>query len=108
MRSINKVVTHGTIALVAWALAAPAWGQEADQQTPTIKAEVNLINIFATVRDKKKHIVPTLKKEDFRVFENDQEQKVAFFSTEKTLPITLGLLIDTSPSEQFRLPAEQE
>jgi len=82
--------------------------QQSDQQGPIIKTEVNLVNIFATVRDKKKRIVPTLKQEDFRVFENDQEQKIAFFSTEKTLPITLGLLIDTSGSEQNRLPAEQD
>src|SRR5256885_8962387 len=52
--------------------------------------------------DKKKQIIPTLKKEDFRIFENDQEQKIAFFTAEKTLPITLGLLIDTSGSEQYR------
>lgn len=82
--------------------------QQSDQQNPTIKAEVGLVNIFATVRDKKKMIIPSLKKEDFHVFENDQEQKIAFFSAEKTLPITLGLLIDTSGSEQNRLPAEQE
>jgi VWFA-related protein len=112
MRSMNKVVTHCTAALVAWALAAPVWAQEpaqqSDQQAPVIKTEVNLVNIFATVRDKKKHIIPSLKKEDFRVFENDQEQKIAFFSAEKTLPITLGLLIDTSGSEQYRLGAEQD
>lgn len=128
MRSLNKVVTHGTAGLVAWALMAPTWAQQqpiqrsaqqptqqssqqqaqSDQQTPTIKSEVNLVNIFATVRDKKKQIIPSLKKEDFRIFENDQEQKIAFFTAEKTLPITLGLLIDTSGSEQNRLPAEQE
>ena len=119
MRSINKVVTQCAAALVVWALGAAAGAQEptqqssqqsaqSDQQNPTIKSEVSLVNIFATVRDKKKQIIPTLKKEDFRVFENDQEQKIAFFSAEKTLPVTLGLLIDTSGSEQNRLPAEQE
>lgn len=128
MRSINKVVTQCAAALVVWALGASAGAQEpaqqvlqgasqqpaqqsaqqSDQQNPTIKSEVSLVNIFATVRDKKKEIVPSLKKEDFRVFENEQEQKIAFFSAEKTLPITLGLLIDTSGSEQNRLPAEQE
>src|SRR5207244_10742038 len=41
-------------------------------------------------------------------FEDNQEQKIAFFSKEVTLPITLGLLIDTSGSEQNRLGAEQE
>ena len=120
MRSITKVVTPCFAAWVACALAAPGWPQDPaqqpgqpstqqnDQQVPTIKAEVGLINVFATVRDKNKHIIPTLKKEDFRIFENDQEQKIAFFTAEKTLPVTLGLLIDTSGSEQNRLPAEQE
>lgn len=136
MRSINKVVTLAAAALVVWALGMQAGAQEparqlsprdsrqsaqqpaqqstqqpaqqSDQQTPTIKAEVGLVNVFATVRDKQKHIMPSLKKDDFRVFENDQQQKVAFFAAETALPITLGLLIDTSGSEQNRLPAEQE
>ena len=132
MRSINKVVTQFAATLVVSAVGAAAGAQEpaqrfpeqasqqqsqqstqepaqqSDQQNPTIKSLVSLVNIFATVRDKKKQIIPSLKKEDFRVFENDQEQKIAFFSAEKTLPITLGLLIDTSGSEQNRLPAEQE
>lgn len=108
MRSLKKVVTQCAVALVACTLAVPAIPQEPAQQTPTIKTEVNLVNLFVTVRDKKKHVITNLKKEDFRIFENDQEQKVAFFSAETTLPITLGLLIDTSGSEQNRLPAEQE
>jgi VWFA-related protein len=108
MRSLKKVVTRCAAALVVWMMATPAMPQEPAQQAPVIKTEVNLVNLFATVRDKKKHIVTGLKKEDFRIFENEQEQKVAFFSSEKTLPITLGLLIDTSRSEENRLPAEQE
>jgi VWFA-related protein len=108
MRSLKKVVTQCAVALVACTLSAPALPQEPAQQQPTIKTEVNLVNLFVTVRDKKKHIITNLKKEDFRIFENEQEQKVAFFSAETTLPITLGLLIDTSGSEQNRLPAEQE
>ena len=128
MRSINKVVTQCGAAWVVSALAAVAGAQElaqqssqqdsqqpaqqstqqSDQQTPTIKTEVGLVNVFATVRDKKKQITPTLKKEDFRIFENDQEQKIAFFTAETALPVTLGLLVDTSGSEERRLPAEQE
>src|SRR5215471_1074607 len=132
MRSIKKVVTQCAAAWVVWALGGPAGAQEparqpsqqasqqlaqqstqppaqqSDQQNPAIKAEVGLVNIFATVRDKQKHIMPSLKKEDFRVFKNDREQKIAFFATETALPVTLGLLIDTSGSEQNRLPAEQE
>lgn len=102
------MVKHCAVASVVWMLGTPVMAQEPAQEGPVIKAEVSLVNIFATVRDKQKHIMPNLKKEDFRVFENNQEQKIAFFSSEKTLPITLGLLIDTSGSEQNRLPAEQD
>ncbi len=108
MRSSTRIVTYCTAALVAWTLAIPAGSQEPAQETSTIKTQVNLVNIFATVRDKKKHVIINLKQEDFHIFENEQEQKIAFFTTETTLPITLGLLIDTSGSEQNRLPAEQE
>jgi len=111
MRFSTRIVTYCTAALVAWTLATPAGSQEPAQQAgqeSIIKTQVNLVNIFATVRDKKKHIITNLKQEDFHIFENEQEQKVAFFTSETTLPITLGLLIDTSGSEQNRLPAEQE
>ncbi len=108
MGSIKKFVTQCAAAMVVCTLAAPAMPQEPPAQGQTIKSQVSLVNIFATVRDKKKHVVPGLKKEDFQVFENEQEQKIAFFSSERALPITLGLLIDTSRSEENRLPAEQE
>ena len=108
MRSIKKVVTQCTTLLVVWALAAPALPQEPAAQGPVIKSQVNLVNIFATVRDKNKHIVGDLKQEDFKITEDNQDQKIAFFSKEVTLPITLALLLDTSGSEQFMLGAIQE
>jgi len=73
-----------------------------------IRVEVSLVNLFVTVRDKQKRIVPDLTNNDFRVLEDGQEQKIAFFTHETSLPITLGLLIDTSGSEERMLPAEQE
>jgi VWFA-related protein len=92
--------------VVAASLAAPAIPQE-PAQGPALKKSVNLVNLFSTVRDKNKRIVGDLKQEGFKVYEDNQEQKIAFFSKEVTLPITLGLLIDTSGSEQNRLGAEQ-
>ena len=88
-------------------LVAPAVAQE-PVQVPRLKATVNLVNLFATVRDKNKRIVGDLQQEDFKIYEDNQEQKIAFFSKEVRLPITLGLLIDTSGSERNRLGAEQE
>ena len=73
MRSAKKVVTRCAAAWVVWMMATPAMPQEPAPQEPApqgpvIKTEVNLVNLFATVRDKKKHIMTGLKKEDFRIF----------------------------------------
>jgi VWFA-related protein len=108
MRSMNKVVTQCAAALVVCTLALPALPQEPSPQGGVIKSQVNLVNLFATVRDKNKRIVPTLKQEDFRISEDNQDQKIAFFSREVALPITLALLLDTSGSEQDMLSAIQD
>lgn len=94
----------------ALSLAVPVLPQQAQEpaQVPTIKAEVNLVNIFATVRDKNKRIVTDLKQDNFKVFEDNHEETISFFSTEMNLPITLGLLLDTSGSEQYMLGAIQD
>jgi len=84
---------------------APAAPQDVQQP---IRVQVELVNLFATVRDKKKRLITDLTKADFRISEDRQDQKIAFFSHETSLPITLGLLIDTSGSEERMLPAEQE
>ena len=72
-----------------------------------IRVQVNLVNLFATVRDKHKAIVTDLTQNDFKIYEDNVEQKIAFFQKQSDLPITLGILIDTSGSEQATLPAEQ-
>jgi VWFA-related protein len=93
---------------------APPAPQPRQQQAPQqaqqpIRIQVNLVNLFATVRDKKtKRIVSDLEKEDFKISEDGKEQTIVSFSKDSTLPVTLGLLIDTSGSEQNMLPAEQD
>ena len=94
--------------VLAAALAVPAMTQEPVAQAPTIKTQVNLVNLFVTVRDKNKRIVTDMKQDDFKVAEDSQDQKIAFFSKEVTQPITLGLLLDTSGSEQYMLGAIQD
>jgi VWFA-related protein len=108
----NFLATKFVASIAALALAVPAVPQQMQQQpmtqAPTIKAEVNLVNLFATVRDKNKRVVTDLKQDDFKVFEDGHEEKISFFSKEMNLPITLGLLLDTSGSEQFMLSAIQD
>ncbi|PYU81214.1 MAG: VWA domain-containing protein [Acidobacteria bacterium] len=108
MPSMHKLLMQCVTATVAVILAIPAMPQEPAGQAPVIKSQVSLVNLFATVRDKNKRIVPTLKQEDFRVSEDNQDQKIAFFSREVALPITLALLLDTSGSEQDMLGAIQD
>jgi VWFA-related protein len=109
MRCAKKVL----VVCVAWGIglgpALPAVPQDASQQqAPVIRTQVNLVNLFVTVRDKSKRIVTDLKQDDFKIAEDGQPQQIAFFSKEVTLPITLALLLDTSGSEQYMLPSIQD
>jgi VWFA-related protein len=108
MRSMHKLLMQGVTATVAVTLAIPAMPQQPAGQAPVIKSQVSLVNLFATVRDKNKKIMANLKQEDFRISEDNQDQKIAFFSKEVALPITLAMLLDTSGSEQEMLGAIQE
>jgi VWFA-related protein len=108
MQSMHKLLMQCVTATVAVSLAVPAMTQEPVVQGGTIKSQVSLVNLFATVRDKNKRIMPNLKQEDFRISEDNQEQKISFFSKEVALPITLALLLDTSLSEENMLGAIQD
>jgi len=64
----------------------------------TLKVGVDLVNVLFTVADRKGHFVPGLSREDFLIEEDGKKQDIRFFSRENELPLTLGLLVDTSPS----------
>jgi VWFA-related protein len=108
MGSVKKLVVVCGILAFAAVLVVPGWPQEPTQQSPVIRTQVGLVNLFVTVRDKTKRIVTDLKQEDFKASEDGQPQQIAFFSKEVTLPITLALLLDTSGSEQYMLPSIQD
>ncbi len=73
-------------------------GQEAEK--PSFSTDVKVINVFATVHDKKGKIVNGLTKDDFVLEEDDRPQTIRYFSQQSNLPLTLGLLVDTSGSER--------
>ena len=112
MQISRKIPTRTLAWSLCFSLLLPALPKaqepKAPAQAPAIKAEVNLVNLFATVRDKNKRIVTDLKQDDFKVSEDGHEEKISFFSKEMALPITLGLLLDTSGSEQNMLAAIQD
>jgi Ca-activated chloride channel homolog len=85
------------------ALSAPKPG--GDQ---TLSVDVNLVNILFTVADRKGKFVTNLKRDDFKVFEDDKMQNITNFSSETDLPLTIALLVDTSGSIRDKLRFEEE
>ncbi|HEY0163360.1 MAG TPA: VWA domain-containing protein [Edaphobacter sp.] len=75
--------------------------------TQTLKVNVNLVNVYFSVRDKNGYIT-NLGKDDCQIFEDKALQKTRNFTQEKNLPLTIGILLDTSGSQQNVLPMEQE
>jgi VWFA-related protein len=78
-----------------------------DQQRPSFSADVKVVNLFATVRDKKGQIVRSLTKDDFLLDEDGHPQTIQYFAKESDLPLTVGLLVDTSGSTRRVLPDER-
>ncbi len=74
----------------------------------TLRVTSNLVSEFFTVRDKHNALIPFLTKNDCNVFEDKQPQKLTSFVAEANQPLTLGMMIDTSGSQQYVLPLEQQ
>jgi VWFA-related protein len=77
------------------------------QQVPTFTAEVKVVNVLATVRDQHGQIVNSLTKDDFILEEDGRRQTIRYFARETDLPLTLGLLVDTSGSQLQQLDSEK-
>jgi VWFA-related protein len=77
------------------------------QQKPDISVDVKLVNVLATVRNKKGEIVRNLTKDDFILDEDGRPQTIQYFSQESDLPLTMGLLVDTSMSQRRVLGQER-
>jgi len=95
---------------------APAAQKPADAQTPeqdqgpaaTVKVSVNVVGLFFNVKDKHGALIPNLTKDDFEVFEDAKPQTIKYFAAESNLPLTLGILIDSSGSQLRVLDMEKE
>jgi Ca-activated chloride channel family protein len=70
------------------------------QELPAIRVNVRLNNVAFTVRDAGGKLVTDLTKDDFEVFDEGQPQSIAFFARSEDLPLTLGLIVDASGSQE--------
>lgn len=92
-------------------ISAVLWGRQAatsnSDQPPSLKVTVKVVNVPATVRDKHGKIINNLSKDDFLLEEDGHPQTVRYFARETDLPLTLGLLVDTSLSQRRVLEQER-
>ena len=110
---------HLSTGLLLCSLAA--WGQQAgappatspttptsaQEKTTTIALDAKLVSLPVVVRDKKGAIVRTLNKEDFMLQVDGKTQPIRYFDKDDDLPLTLGLLVDTSQSQRNVLDEER-
>ena len=102
----------------AWAQLAPSPDAPPVSNAPapspdetavaTLKMNVNLVDLFFTVKDKNGLLVPHLTRNDCTVTEDKEPQTLKNFVAETNQPLTLGILLDTSGSQQNVLPLEQD
>ena len=90
-------------------VALPSFGPSMRAQEPaaTVAVDVKVVALPVTVRDKHGKIVRDLTKDDFTLQEDGRPQTIKYFSQETNLPLTLGLLVDTSRSQDNVLDAER-
>ena len=77
------------------------------QDEPTFSSGIQVVNLLATVRNKKAEIIRDLEKDDFSLLEDGRPQSIRYFSRESNLPLTIGLMVDTSMSQVHVLDAER-
>jgi len=88
--------------------AEPAPPQD-DDTVSTIRTRVNEVNVVFTVTDKHGHYVKDLKKDDFKIIDDNRPaEQIRSFRSEADLPLMAGLLVDASNSIRDRFKFEQE
>ncbi len=77
------------------------------QDEAVFTSDVKVVSVLANVIGKNGEIIHDLKKEEFTVLENGKPQKIRYFSQQTDLPLTIGLMVDTSMSQARVLNAER-
>jgi VWFA-related protein len=96
------------IVLLVGATFAQNEASAQEHSVETFKVNVNVVQLFFNVKDKHGALIPTLTKGDFEVIEDGKPQNIKYFTAESNLPLTLGILIDASGSQQRVLEMEKE
>src|SRR6202051_237553 len=102
--------------MMATTLTSVSAQNSADPQKPdedqgpagTVKVNVNVVGLFFNVKDKHGALIPNITKDDLQVLEDCAPQTVKYFAADSNLPLTLGILIDSSGSQRNVLDMEKQ
>ena len=100
--------TFGALLILCFQLSPRASAQQQPAEAgPTLKVTTEVVNVYAVVRTKHGQLIPDLNKSDFEIKEDNIPQTITYFTRETDTPLTLAIMIDTSPSQERVLDAEQ-
>jgi VWFA-related protein len=102
---IETLISRRAVLQTAAALCGVRLSRAQDQ--PVFSTGVKVVNVLATVRNKTGELVGSLNKEDFSLSEDGRPQTISYFARDTDLPLTVGLMVDTSGSQQRVLDAER-
>ena len=103
----TSLLAFATMPLLAQQ-APPAQESEVQEsEGPPIRVVVEEVTVPFIVTDNRNRIITGLKQEDFKVFEEKQEQNISAFVQETGVPLRIGLMVDTSNSIRDRFAFEQ-
>jgi VWFA-related protein len=97
----RRTLLQGAAALCGAGLA------RSSQEQPTFATDVKVVNVLASVRNKTGALIGSLNKDDFALAEDGRAQTIRYFLHESDLPLTLGLMVDTSGSQWKVLDEER-
>jgi len=86
----------------------PSEPENDERSAETLKVNVDVVQLFFNVKDKKGGLIPNLTKDSFDINEDGKPQTIKYFTAESNLPLTLGILIDSSGSQARVLDMEKE
>ncbi len=107
LRIMGDIIRTLSILLIAASFAGAQETQEPLQPGTTLKVTSEVVNVYAVVRQKNGHLISDLNKDDFTLEEDHVPQVIRYFARDTDTPLTMGILVDTSPSQGRVLAVEQ-
>jgi len=107
LKIMRKLTCMLWVVLMAATFVGAQQGQEPPAAGGTLKVTTEVVSVYAVVREKNGRLIPDLNKDDFLLQEDRTPQEIRYFSRETDTPLTLGILVDTSPSQERVLEVEK-